>query len=72
MRNQEFNSTQLDKLRAQIKTAHDRGIKVRYWNQPAYPIGTRNAVWRTLWNEGVDFLNADDLEAVAGFWESRG
>ncbi|PVI00476.1 hypothetical protein DM02DRAFT_563109 [Periconia macrospinosa] len=72
VRNQEFNSTQLDTLREQIKTAHAKGIKVRYWNQPAYPVGTRNAVWRILWDEGADFLNADDLEGVAGFWEGRG
>ncbi|KAF2646724.1 hypothetical protein P280DRAFT_464910 [Massarina eburnea CBS 473.64] len=72
VRSKEFNSTQLDLLRSQIKAAHDKGIKVRYWNQPSYPIGTRNAVWRTLWDAGADFLNADDLAGIAGFWENEG
>lgn len=62
VRNETFNSTQLSLLRAQIATAHAKGIAVRYWDQPGWPIGTRNAIWRTLWNEGADLLNVDDLE----------
>jgi len=69
---QEFNDTQLEILRGQIQVAHDKGIKVRYWNQPLWPVGTRNGVWRTLWDEGVDLLNADDIQAIAEFWEARG
>ncbi|KAF2734619.1 hypothetical protein EJ04DRAFT_512328 [Polyplosphaeria fusca] len=72
VRGQEFNETQLETLRGQVKTAHGKGIGVRYWNQPAWPVGTRNAVWRTLWDEGVDLVNVDDLEGAAGFWENRG
>jgi len=48
--------------------AHERGVKVRYWDLPAWPIGTRNEVWRQLVSEGVDLINADDLEGVAGDW----
>lgn len=72
MRGQEFNATQLETLRSQVKEAHGKGIGVRYWNQPGWPIGTRNAVWRTLWDEGVDLVNVDDLEGAARFWEGRG
>jgi hypothetical protein len=72
VRNKTFNDTQLATLRSQVKAAHEKGIKVRYWDQPGWPIGTRNAVWRTLWDEGVDLLNVDDLAGVAGFWESQG
>ncbi|KAF1954162.1 hypothetical protein CC80DRAFT_537022 [Byssothecium circinans] len=72
VRRREFNETQMETLRTQVGTAHAKGIMVRYWNQPAWPVGTRNAVWRTLWGEGVDFLNADDLEGVVGFWEGGG
>lgn len=72
VRKQEFNDTQLETLRSQVGTAHGKGIKVRYWDQPLWPVGTRNAVWRTLWNEGVDLLNADDLQGVAEFWEGKG
>jgi hypothetical protein len=70
VRGRGLSEEQLGKLREQVKVAHERGIKVRYWNQPNWPVGTRNAVWRTLWEEGVDLLNADDLEGVSGFWET--
>lgn len=69
VRKREMNDTQLETLRSQLDVAHAKGIKARYWNQPNYPIGTRNAVWRTLWDEGVDLLNVDDLEGAAAFWE---
>ncbi|KAF2685300.1 hypothetical protein K458DRAFT_301055 [Lentithecium fluviatile CBS 122367] len=72
VRKPELNETQLATLRAQIKTASDKGIKARYWNQPQFPIGVRNAVWRGLWEEGVGLLNVDDLEGAAGFWEGTG
>ena len=68
----EFDATQLDKLRSQIKTAHDKGIKVRYWDTPGWPISTRNAVWRTLYTEGADLINADDVVAAAGFSDESG
>jgi hypothetical protein len=72
MRKREFNSTQLDLLRSQVKEAHDKGIMTRDWNQPAWPIGTRNAIWRILWDEGVDLLNVDDLKGASEFWEGSG
>ncbi|CZR50747.1 uncharacterized protein PAC_00621 [Phialocephala subalpina] len=62
-----LNSTQLELLRAQVKTAHDKGIMVRYWDQPGWPISTRNGIWRQLRSEGVDLINVDDVEAAAGF-----
>ncbi|KAF2021401.1 hypothetical protein BU24DRAFT_417064 [Aaosphaeria arxii CBS 175.79] len=72
VRKLDLNDTQLDTLRSQVDAAHKRGIKARYWNQPEWPIATRNAIWRTLWDEGVDILNVDDLEAAAEFWTGRG
>jgi hypothetical protein len=71
LRSTEMNATQLEKLRSQIKSAHDRGIMARYWNQPNWPVRTRNAVWRTLWEEGIDLLNVDDLKAAGEFWEGQ-
>lgn len=67
--NTTFNDTQLSTLRSQVATAHSRGIRARYWDQPGYPIGTRNAIWRILIDNGVDLLNVDDLAGAAGFWE---
>ena len=72
VRNETLNSTQLATLRAQVGVAHAKGIAVRYWDQPGWPIGTRNGIWRQLWNEGVDLLNVDDLEGAANFWENAG
>ena len=63
---------QVDVLRRQLDGAHERGIMARYWNLPGWPIGTRNAVWRTLWDEGVDLLNVDDLRGASEFWEGSG
>ena len=62
-----LNATQLDLLRAQVAYAHGKGIKLRYWDQPGWPISTRNGIWRQLTEEGVDLINADDVAAAAGF-----
>ena len=62
-----FNSTQLALLREQIATAKSKGIAARYWDQPAWPISTRNAIWRTLIDEGVGLINVDDVVEGAGF-----
>ncbi|KAJ6020786.1 hypothetical protein N7540_006290 [Penicillium herquei] len=56
-----FSDDQLVRLRSQIHTAHSRGLKVRYWGTPKWPVGLRNYVWRVLVSEDVDVLNVDDL-----------
>lgn len=55
-----------------MKTAHAKGIKLRYWDQPGWPISTRNGLWRQLIDESVDLINVDDLEAGAGFSDRSG
>jgi len=64
-----LNSTQLALLRSQIAVAHGKGILTRYWDQPGWPVSTRNAIWRQLYNEGSDILNVDDLQGAANYWE---
>lgn len=64
-----FSAAQKKTLESHVKAAHDKGIWVRYWDLPAWPISTRNGVWRELITAGVDLLNVDDLEAAAGFKE---
>jgi len=59
-----LNSSQLGTLRDQIAAAKSKGIGVRYWETPDWPIRRRNEIWRTLLREGVALLNADDLGAV--------
>lgn len=55
---------QMDSIRAQVRGAHRRGLKVRYWALPNWPRGLRNHIWRVLVNEGVDILNVDDLQSA--------
>ncbi|KAF2112908.1 hypothetical protein BDV96DRAFT_549556 [Lophiotrema nucula] len=55
---------QKDLIRGQIKGAHRRGLKVRYWATPQWPVGLRNHVWNILIREGVDYLNGDDLRGM--------
>lgn len=72
VRNATFNATQSALLKEQIETAHEKGILVRYWDQPGWPVNTRNGIWRLLWDAGADLLNVDDLEGAANFWEESG
>ena len=60
----EFSEQQMDILRGQIRGAHKRGLKTRYWDLPFWPISLRNHVWDVLVKEGVDMLNVDDLKAA--------
>ena len=67
-RNQ-LSPRQLNLIRGQIRGAHTRGLKARYWDLPDWPIRWRNHVWEVLVREGVDLLNVDDLEgATRGDW----
>ncbi|KAK2071411.1 hypothetical protein P8C59_005839 [Phyllachora maydis] len=62
-----LDADQTARLRAQVAHAHAKGILVRYWDLPGWPVGTRNAVWRILADAGVDLINVDDLAAIADF-----
>ncbi|PYH91708.1 hypothetical protein BO71DRAFT_401147 [Aspergillus ellipticus CBS 707.79] len=55
---------QVDKIRAQTRAAHRRGLKVRYWGVPSWPRSLRNHLWSILVREGVDILNVDDLKSA--------
>jgi hypothetical protein len=67
-----LSSKQLSVIRDQIEEAHRRGLKVRYWGTPPWPIWLRDRVWQTLLDEGVDVLNVDDLGAAALVdWRTR-
>lgn len=59
-----LSEKQLRLIRGQIKGAHKRGLKVRYWNTPAWPVAIRNRIWHTLMAEGADYLNVDNLKAA--------
>lgn len=59
-----FSNKQMERLRGQIRGAHSRGLKARYWDLPFWPIGLRNYVWEVLVDEGIDLLNVDDLKGA--------
>ncbi|KAH4212079.1 altered inheritance of mitochondria protein 6 [Parastagonospora nodorum] len=59
-----LSEKQLELIRSQIRGAHERGLKARYWSAPKWPIALRNRVWRVLVAEGVDYLNGDDLQGM--------
>ena len=62
--NGEFSPHQLELLRGQLRGAHKRELKARYWDLPFWPINLRNQVWKVLVEEGVDLLNVDDLKGA--------
>ncbi|RPB20379.1 hypothetical protein L211DRAFT_829434 [Terfezia boudieri ATCC MYA-4762] len=61
----EMSEAQKEKLKGVIKSVHDRGIGVRLWDTPNWPVRWRNKVWRGLIECGVDLLNVDDLWVAA-------
>ena len=60
-----LSARQKEIIRGQVRGAHRRGLKVRYWDLPAWPLGLRNHVWEVLVREGVDMLNVDDLRGAS-------
>ncbi|GKZ20984.1 hypothetical protein AbraIFM66951_010191 [Aspergillus brasiliensis] len=68
VKGEKISDEQIKTLRKQIQTAKERGIGARYWDTPHFPVRTRNFVWRTLLEEGVALLNADDLDAVVEYF----
>ncbi|KAI5851103.1 PLC-like phosphodiesterase [Morchella snyderi] len=64
-----LSDEQKAKVEKQVREAHEKGIWVRYWDLPSWPVSLRNGVWRDLVAVGVDLLNVDDLEAAAGMKE---
>jgi len=55
---------QLERIRSVTRAAHERGLKVRWWDTPAWPRSRRERTWRILMREGADVLNVDDLKAA--------
>ena len=67
-----LSAGQMRLIRGQIQGAKKRGLKVRYWGVPSWPIGLRNYIWDVLVKEGVDYLNGDDLQAMTRMdWSKR-
>ena len=55
----ELSEEAKEKLSYYVKLAHDEGRIIRFWATSNNPV-----VWETLYEAGVDLLNADDLEGL--------
>ncbi|EEA22383.1 conserved hypothetical protein [Talaromyces marneffei ATCC 18224] len=55
-----LSSSNQKTLTDQLDAGHAKGFLVRYWDLPS------TSLWQELVDAGVDRLNVDDLEAVAG------
>ncbi|KAF8216129.1 hypothetical protein K438DRAFT_1800115 [Mycena galopus ATCC 62051] len=60
-----INQTALTAIQTYVADAHALGIRARFWDTPGWPIHARNNIWKTLIDNGADWLNADDLPAAA-------
>ncbi|KAK2602570.1 hypothetical protein N8I77_009088 [Diaporthe amygdali] len=60
-----ISKEQIRRIRLQVKQAHAKGLKARYWDIPEWPVTARNRIWDLLVQEGVDLLNADNVKAAA-------
>lgn len=62
-----IGDAQLANLTQFVNDAHDCNLTARFWDTPGAPIYARNRIWKTLLENGADWLNADDLEAASNF-----
>jgi hypothetical protein len=68
-----YSKKQVEKIRDQIKAAQRAGLKTRYWDFPGWPVSLRNYVWGLLVQQGIDYLNVDDIKsATHGTWGKWG
>jgi hypothetical protein len=56
-----------DRLVAMVDAAHAAGSRIRFWDTPDDPGPARDALWRELAADGVDYINTDDLAGYAAF-----
>jgi len=55
-----------EKLAEQVRKAHDKGRKLRYWGAPDH-----EEFWKILYDADVDFINTDRLEPLRKFLSER-
>lgn len=55
------------KLADIVAEAHAKSYQLRFWETPDAPGAERDALWQTLAEAGVDYINTDDLAGFAAF-----
>ncbi|KAL2066887.1 hypothetical protein VTL71DRAFT_1311 [Oculimacula yallundae] len=58
-----FSTSQLDKMRAQMRAARDKGLVSRYWETPKWPVTFRDYVSGMLVENGIGVLNIDGFDS---------
>jgi hypothetical protein len=66
-----FSTSQLEKISSLTGAAKAKGLVVRFWDTPSWPVSVRGYVWKTLLEKGVGVLNVDEL-SVAVRWDWGG
>lgn len=62
----EFPQAERGRLRELVRAAHARGCRVRFWAIPH-----KEAFWKVMVEEGVNWINADDLARLHRFLSGR-
>lgn len=67
-----LSTRQMRVIRGHIRGARRRGLKVRYWDTPVWPIALRNHIWHVLSKEGAEILSVDDIRGCAmASWKAK-
>ncbi|KAK1147966.1 Altered inheritance of mitochondria protein 6 [Aspergillus melleus] len=65
-----FSWQQVERIRAQIHNAHQRGLQIRYDAITCLPRMLRRIAWRILVHEGADYIEVDWRQCEGRSWPS--
>ncbi|BAE59857.1 unnamed protein product [Aspergillus oryzae RIB40] len=63
-----FSPQQIERVRAQVRAAHRRGLRARYEGTSDYPPPVRRMIWRILVREGADIIEIDGRGCEIPWW----
>ncbi|KAB8257140.1 hypothetical protein BDV32DRAFT_87398 [Aspergillus pseudonomiae] len=63
-----FSPQQIERVRAQVRAAHRRGLHARYEGASDYPPAVRRMIWRILVHEGADMIEIDGRRCEIPWW----
>ncbi|KAB8210019.1 hypothetical protein P875_00053318 [Aspergillus parasiticus SU-1] len=63
-----FSPQQIERVRAQVRAAHRRGLLARYEGTSDYPPPVRRIIWRILVREGADIIEIDGRRCEIPWW----
>lgn len=63
-----FSTQQIERVRAQVRAAHRRGLRARYSGTSGYSPPVRRMIWRILVREGADMIEIDGRRCEIPWW----